>query len=185
MGEMAFFPGTLWSKRGFLHYNIKKRRALKLNKPKLALITILLSCVFASLAAQQIMYVQVKNAALTAKPIALGTVLAKVPYTQAVTILEKTNASYYKVQYGTLVGYLHVSALTKTKLAMSSTAGTSGYKDDEVAMAGKGFNKEVESQYKQEQGLDYSGVDAVETLVVPENQIQSFLNSGSLSGVQP
>jgi len=49
-----------------------------------------------------------------------------------------------------------------------------------VALAGKGFNKEVEAQYKDEKQLDYTWVDRMEGYRVSPEQVLAFLQAGGL-----
>jgi hypothetical protein len=51
----------------------------------------------------------------------------------------------------------------------------------EVALAGKGFNQEVENTYKAKGNLNYADVDNVEKLSVNETDLQKFLQDGRLS----
>jgi len=52
----------------------------------------------------------------------------------------------------------------------------------EVAMAGKGFNEEVEKNYRTgNKNLDYDGVDKMEKIVVSQPEIEKFLNEGGLT----
>jgi uncharacterized protein YgiM (DUF1202 family) len=51
----------------------------------------------------------------------------------------------------------------------------------EVALAGKGFNQEVENSYKnQKNNLNYADVDKVETITVSEADLKKFLEEGRL-----
>jgi hypothetical protein len=50
-----------------------------------------------------------------------------------------------------------------------------------VALAGKGFNKEVEAEYKkQNQALDYAWVDRMLEYQIPQVQLVEFLQQGGL-----
>jgi len=51
----------------------------------------------------------------------------------------------------------------------------------EVALAGKGFNQEVENSYKnQKNNLNYADVDKVETIRISESDLKKFLEDGRL-----
>jgi hypothetical protein len=51
----------------------------------------------------------------------------------------------------------------------------------EVALAGKGFNQEVENSYKnQKSNLNYADVDRAETITVREDELKKFLEEGKL-----
>ena len=81
-------------------------------------------------------------------------------------------------------GWLHESALTKKRIAMS--AGTSdaaaGVSSDEVALAGKGFNEQVETKMRADGKLDYTWVDRMSQFQVTPDQITSFRAQGNLAG---
>jgi len=52
----------------------------------------------------------------------------------------------------------------------------------EVALAGKGFNQEVEQSYRdQQRNLNYADVDRVEAIRVNEADLRRFLEEGRLS----
>jgi hypothetical protein len=79
-------------------------------------------------------------------------------------------------------GWLHESAVTAKKLAASSQAPAGGkVADEDVALAGKGFNPQVESEYrKRNPQADFAAVDRMERLGAPENALASFLSDGNL-----
>jgi hypothetical protein len=79
---------------------------------------------------------------------------------------------------------MHSSALTEKKIVF-----TAGAKDvqtsassNEVALAGKGFNKQVENEFKgKNPNINYAWIDRMEKFVVSEKQIKQFLKEGELS----
>jgi hypothetical protein len=53
---------------------------------------------------------------------------------------------------------------------------------DELALAGKGFSKQVENEFKgKNPKINYAWVDRMEKFVVSEKQIKRFLKEGELS----
>ena len=51
----------------------------------------------------------------------------------------------------------------------------------ELALAGKGFNQDVEGEFKtRHQDLDYAVIDRMEQIVISPEQIQEFLREGGL-----
>jgi len=82
-------------------------------------------------------------------------------------------------------GWMHTSALTKRNIAKVDkkyTGSNASY--DEVALAGKGFNPKVESQYKQNNrslAKAYSEVDRVEAFTVGDGTLRLFAQQGQLS----
>jgi hypothetical protein len=81
-------------------------------------------------------------------------------------------------------GWLHESALSTKLIAMQ--AGTSdaatGVSSDEVALAGKGFNEQVEAKLKADGKLDYTWVDRMAAFAVSADQINEFRAQGDLAG---
>lgn len=79
-------------------------------------------------------------------------------------------------------GWLHESAITSKKVAVSSTGPSGGRADDrDIAAAGKGFNPQVESEYrKKNPGANYAAVDRMEKLVASDAAVQAFVGDGRL-----
>jgi len=51
----------------------------------------------------------------------------------------------------------------------------------EIALAGKGFNEEVEAQYrKSNKNLDYTWINQMETMKVSPEQVEDFIAGGNL-----
>ena len=67
-----------------------------------------------------------------------------------------------------------------TKQVVAGTSSTATAR--EVALAGKGFNQEVEQSYKnQQRNLNYADVDRVEAIRFNEDDLKKFLEEGRLS----
>jgi len=81
------------------------------------------------------------------------------------------------------VGWLHSSALMEKKsgfsvLSTSVSAQTTG---EEVALAAKGFNKQVEDKYKADNpNIDFTWVDKMLKIKVSPKEIAEFLKKGKL-----
>lgn len=133
--------------------------------------------------AQKLMSVQVKKGQLRSKPAFMGKILATISYTEQVDILEE-KGDWFKVQWQGREGWMHASALTKKKIIRNPGAddielAASG---DEVALAGKGFNADVEEQLKNRRGnLNYQAVDDMEKTIASPDRIRIFLQEGNLS----
>jgi uncharacterized protein YgiM (DUF1202 family) len=129
------------------------------------------------------MNVQVKNAQVRATPSFLGALVAPLNYGDALQVLEQ-QGDWSKVTTGDgKTGWVHSSALTKKKIAM--TAGNSnaqtGASGDELALAGKGFNSAVEADFKaKNQNVDFTWVDRMEKIKVTPDQMQKFLKEGGI-----
>jgi len=107
----------------------------------------------------------------------------------------KTN---YTLNYGDRVTVLQISGkyaevsseanssrrgwtVTANLSAKQIVSGNASVSAKEVALAGKGFNQEVENTYKAKGKLNYADVDRVETLSVNEADLQKFIQDGRLS----
>ena len=130
------------------------------------------------------MSVQVRNAKVRATPSQLGRVVATVEYGAAVQTGALQRGWYPVTLPDGKTGWLHESALSKKPIKMQ--AGTSdaatGVSSDEVALAGKGFNEQVEAKLKADGKLDYAWVDRMATFEVSEEQIKAFRAAGHLPG---
>ena len=77
-----------------------------------------------------------------------------------------------------LTGWTATANLT-TRQVVSGNTNTASAR--EVALAGKGFNQEVENAYMAKGNLNYMAVDRVEAITVRENDLRQFLTEGRLS----
>ncbi len=130
------------------------------------------------------MSVQVRNAKVRATPSQLGRVVASVDYGVMIQAEGPQNGWYQVTTVDGKTGWLHESALSKKALKMR--AGTSdaatGVSSDEVALAGKGFNEQVEAKLRADGTLDYAWVDRMSAFVVDADQIVAFRRQGNLPG---
>ncbi|UCD48653.1 MAG: SH3 domain-containing protein [Phycisphaerales bacterium] len=150
---------------------------------KIRALAVLLA-VSASVALATSMSVQVRNVKVRATPSQLGRVIATVEYGAKVQTGALQRGWYPVTTADGKKGWLHESALSTKPIAMR--AGTSdaatGVSDDEVALAGKGFNEQVEAKLKAEGTLDYTWVDRMAAFVISEEQIKEFRAQGNLPG---
>lgn len=87
---------------------------------------------------------------------------------------------WYKVD-GKLDGYVHASAVTAKKVKVSGDSVGGGASAEEVTLAGKGFNAQVEKSYGAKNGAaDFSGVNAMERREISEAAVLEFMRSGGL-----
>ena len=82
---------------------------------------------------------------------------------------------------GKLDGYIHASAVTAKKVKVSGDSVGGGASAEEVTLAGKGFNAQVEKSYGAKNGAaDFSGVNAMERREISEAAVLEFMRSGGL-----
>ncbi|HET6451649.1 MAG TPA: SH3 domain-containing protein [Spirochaetia bacterium] len=131
------------------------------------------------------MSVTVKQTQVRDKASFLGKVLGLLNYADRVAVLDQSVKGWVKVQGpdGRLQGWVSASALQSKKivLAAGSQNVEQGASSGEVALAGKGFNEDVEKQYKTQGKLDYTWVDKMETYNPSSDQVAAFLQKGGLN----
>ena len=135
-------------------------------------------------AANDVMSVQVRQGPVRATPSFTGQVVATLTYGAPVAALEK-RPGWIRISAGGTTGWMHESALSKKRIVMSAGATTAqtGASSEEVALAGKGFNSDVEAQYKaQNRNVNYAAVDRMEKQRIDAAEMARFLKEG---GVQP
>ena len=143
-----------------------------------------LLAVAAGIAVATPLSVQVKNAKVRAKPSQLGKVVATVPYGTEVQAGTLQRGWYPVTTKDGKKGWLHKSALSTKRIAMSSgtTDAQTGVSSDEVALAGKGFNEQVEAKLRSDGKLDYTWVDRMTAFEVDADRIREFRTQGHLPG---
>ena len=129
------------------------------------------------------MSVQVRDGQLRTRASFLGAVVGTVAYGDRVTV-NQTQAGWCEVSIAGKTGWIHESALTPKKVVLASggaDARVQSVGSEEVALAGKGFSKEVEAEYKkQNKDIDYTWVDWMGKQTVPDAQLVQFLKQGDL-----
>ena len=129
------------------------------------------------------MSVQVKQCVLRSNPTFLGSIVTKLDYGDRVEVNEEQN-SWVKVSpVGGQPGWVHVSALSEKEIVLNPNSRDieEAASSDEIALAGKGFNKQVEEKFKQDnRDIDFTWVDRMEVMVVSQNEIQDFIIQGGL-----
>lgn len=133
--------------------------------------------------AAQMMSVEVRSGQMRERPGFLGRMITILPYGDRVDI-QAEEGDWRKVTSKTQgkTGWMHISALTEQEIILKPTNKDveAAAQTDELALAGKGFNKQVEEKYQEEAKLDYSKVDAMEDYSVSQDEVQDFVKSGDL-----
>ena len=126
------------------------------------------------------MYVAVKTVALKSSTGIFAKTNCTLNYGDRVTVLQ-VSGKYVQVQNASnssLNGWTASANLSAKQIVPGNTTSASA---KEVALAGKGFNQEVEDSYKNNGDLNYDDVDKVESLSVNEDDLKRFLEEGRLS----
>nr|AGS51956.1 hypothetical protein [uncultured bacterium contig00003] len=150
------------------------------------LITVFILCLFATgFTAAQVsrggtLYVATKTVALKSGTGFFASTRATLNYGDRVTVLA-VSGKFVEVRSAansSLSGWT-ASANLSAKQIVSGNTNTATAR--EVALAGKGFNQEVENSYKRQGNLNYADVDRIEALTVTEADLKRFLEQGRLA----
>ena len=93
-------------------------------------------------------------------------------------ILLRYGGRWSEVRAGALTGWVVSASLSPRRTVRPGSAVTPG----EVALAGKGFGREIENEYRLSGNLDFSPVDEMEAMVIPMEELRRFIIEGRLSG---
>jgi SH3-like domain-containing protein len=80
---------------------------------------------------------------------------------------------------GAVSGWLATTSLAARRIVAAGSG--SGASANEVALAGKGFNQEVENAYKAGGSLNYADVDKTEAITVADDVLLKFITDGHLT----
>ncbi len=131
------------------------------------------------------MSVQVKEGMLRETPSFLGKKLADVFYGEMLEILEESNGwSKAKLPGKGLAGWIHTSSLTSEEIVLGAgnTNVSHSATGDELALAGKGFNKQVENEFRSRNPkADFSWINRMEEIRISPEQMRAFLDSGQVA----
>jgi uncharacterized protein YgiM (DUF1202 family) len=101
---------------------------------------------------------------------------------------EEARKDWYRVTTAKKVtGWINRTSVVEKAVTLSTRpgGGTGGATEDEVALAGRGFSKEVEEKYRQEhRELDFSHVDRIERLDFDTEALARFVLEGKLGGAR-
>ncbi|WP_052812729.1 SH3 domain-containing protein [Desulfonatronum thioautotrophicum] len=132
----------------------------------------------------QMMSVQIQTGQLRSSPSFLAGIVGEVAYARQVQVLEE-RAGWMRVAVPgtTLTGWMHESALSRRRIVVQAgdadveRAATTG----EIALAGKGFNEQVEWEFRSRNPeLDFRKIDQMQTSRPTMTQIQQFAREGRL-----
>jgi len=134
----------------------------------------------AQIAAGKTLYVSVKTLKLKSGTGFFASSKGTLEYGDRVTVI-RVDGKFVEVKSAvnpSLTGWTATANLS-TKQVASGNSNTVSAK--EVALAGKGFNQEVENSYKtQKNNLNYADVDIAEAVTFREDELKDFLEEGHL-----
>ena len=133
----------------------------------------------------QMKSVSVKETALRMAPMPFGRILATLRYGDQVTVEKEVNGwLQVREQRKGSQGWVHLSALTGKRIVLQAGEGdvAAAASGEELALAGKGFNRQVEASFKERnRELDYAAVDRMETAVISTALSEEFIRNGGLN----
>jgi len=125
------------------------------------------------------MYVAAKTIELKSSTGFFASSKGTLAYGAAVSVLQiKGKWAEVKSSTGSSTGWTAVANLSAKRIVSSSATGATA---NEVALAGKGFNQEIENAYKAGGTLNYADVDRTETQKVSKQELKNFITEGHLS----
>jgi len=122
-----------------------------------------------------------KTTAIRADKQFFAPAIAVANYGDQFDVLEE-KGGWYKVAVGKKTGWAHSSATVKGAVVVSAA----GFKkaaasSEDVALAGKGFNAQVEGKYKKDHPeMNFAAVDRMEKITVDDASISRFAAEGAL-----
>lgn len=105
-----------------------------------------------------------------------------VHYDDELTVIT-TKDDWFEVRFGNIEGCIHKSAVEKKAFSFSKLMApkTKSATEEEVALAGKGFNPQVERSYRNKHPqMNFYLVDRIEKYRIPEGKVMRFINNGGL-----
>lgn len=130
------------------------------------------------------MSIQVRETQLRATPDYFGKIIGKASYGDQVTIEGKKDGwKKVRLKKSGKSGWVNISALSEKEIKMA--AGDKGVKEtasaSELQLAGKGFNPEVEKEFKaRNKEISFRWVDKMEQIKISEAEKKKFAQEGGL-----
>jgi len=152
---------------------------------KILIFFVLCVCVVFSTAAQVskggTLYAVAKSVALKASTGNFAATNGTLAYGDQVTVLQVSGkwVEVRSVSKPSLSGWSLSSNFSAKRVTAAGNTGSASA--SEIAMAGKGFNQEVENVYKSGGKLNYADVDKTEAVNVSLKDLEQFLTDGRLS----
>jgi uncharacterized protein YgiM (DUF1202 family) len=157
---------------------------MRMKKPsRLKILLVSVFIVLVTLLIAETLMVKVQTTYLRQEPKFYASTVAVLNAGEVVETISAENGWYQVKTAKGAVGWLHSSAVQTGKFSLAAmdkslkTQATA----DEIALAGKGFNKQVEESYKtQHSEANFSEVDRMLKIKVSQSQLLEFLKEGKL-----
>lgn len=128
--------------------------------------------------------VQVEEGQVRSTPSFFGEIVDKVVYGESVDLIREQGPWRMVNTPRKPGGWIHQSAISDSKVELTAGGNVDeGASGKEIALAGKGFNADVENAYKAEhQQVNFAWVDNMEKFTVKNSDIEQFIKQGGLRG---
>lgn len=127
-------------------------------------------------------YVSVKQTELRSGTGRFSSVLSVLEYGDSLVVVESGDKNTKVRMSDGQEGWVSTHALTKKKITKSGDGDAAKASTKEIALAGKGFSEESEKAYQQANStLDFSKVDEIEKISVPDEVLDEFITDGKLN----
>lgn len=150
----------------------------------LAVMAIAMSAFTAVSFAGQTLMVAIKQVSIRADKQFYAKSVAEAKYQDKLEVV-KQQGDWYQVTFKGAQGWVHSSSVgSPGKIAPGAVSGQASSKvaDEDVALAGKGFNSQVEGDYKKKNpNLNFAAVDSLEKITVADKDAAEFMKAGHLS----
>ena len=125
------------------------------------------------------MYVAAKTVELKSSTGFFASARGTLAYGAAVTVLQIKGkwAEVRSASNSSVSGWTAAANLSAKRIVAGASSGATA---SEVALAGKGFNQEIENVYKAEGRLNYADVDRTEAQKVSKQELKDFMVEGHL-----
>lgn len=130
-----------------------------------------------------ILNVQVRTGKLREQPSFLGRIVGEVAYGDQIQVVREQGEWVLGRSNSSLEGWIHISALTDDEIVLAAGKGNveTAASGDELALAGKGFNSQVEAEFRaQNREIDFAWVDRMEKFIVTPEEMIGFLKVGDV-----
>ena len=145
---------------------------------------VLLAAAAAGQSAPTAMSVQVRSGQIRSAASYLGKPVAPVAYGDRLSVVRKQGEWYEVRTAAGATGWLHQSALTPKRIVLKAgaTEVAATASGEELALAGKGFNAQVEADFKKKNpALDFTRIDRMEQIRVSPQESADFLREGGVA----
>jgi SH3-like domain-containing protein len=126
------------------------------------------------------LYVSTKTAQVKASTGFFARTRGTLVYGEPVTVLREQGVwvEIRSASRSPVSGWMKSAGLTARRITAGGSAVSASA--NELALAGKGFNEEVEKSYQDGNNLDYSAINSMEARTVSEDELYAFLEEGHL-----